>query len=417
MRSRGTDTEQDDCGCSSTLPRRNLLKMAGAAGLALGAGTLLERTAAAADPGVGDFVRSLLHARAAAATSGDASLLAPFYDPANLSMWRFETERARFLNRGLTSKWDVAAILRYLSSATIDSIDLQGAHAVVRATEQLEDDWMPNLYTPSRDELKLAAEFPERFQRTAPRGPRGEILGMLEIPHEFELQRGLSGWRVVRHEHDEFVLYGRSPDLQPGGWAAVWYGTNRTGRGSSEPTIPPTKGPGLKKPLATNYSYSPAAAVAYARQYVSTYHPSYCDYNACGGDCTNFVSQCFRNGGEIDQSPWNTFSGGCGTCSPPYSRPYAGTDTWANVDYCHSFMTSHGRATTKSNIYELGDGDYVDYNFGAGFFNGHKAIITDRWTGDPPKITCHTPNYRDQPWNIFSAVQYRYGFMYWWYIV
>ena len=45
------------------------------------------------------------------------------------------------------------------------------------------------------------------------------------------------------------------------------------------------------------YGYDRDKACQYAQRYAYNYNPNYKDYNAVGGDCANFVSQCLIAGG------------------------------------------------------------------------------------------------------------------------
>lgn len=47
---------------------------------------------------------------------------------------------------------------------------------------------------------------------------------------------------------------------------------------------------------ASSYNYS--NAVAYAKQYYSSYNSAYPDWTSYGGDCANFISQCLYAGGK-----------------------------------------------------------------------------------------------------------------------
>ena len=46
--------------------------------------------------------------------------------------------------------------------------------------------------------------------------------------------------------------------------------------------------------MAVFYEYNREAAVSYARRWALGRNPAYMDYELWGGDCTNFISQCFH---------------------------------------------------------------------------------------------------------------------------
>ena len=57
-------------------------------------------------------------------------------------------------------------------------------------------------------------------------------------------------------------------------------------------------------PSPCEYVYNADKAVEYADSYALSYNPSYGDYNALGGDCANFVSQCLKAGGMVMTDGW-----------------------------------------------------------------------------------------------------------------
>ena len=74
-------------------------------------------------------------------------------------------------------------------------------------------------------------------------------------------------------------------------------------------------------------SFNRSKAIEYARQYWNDYNPNFESY---ANDCTNFVSQCWHEGGGIDMSPL-VWTGG--------STTIVTTDAWVNVDAFAKYMT------------------------------------------------------------------------------
>lgn len=100
----------------------------------------------------------------------------------------------------------------------------------------------------------------------------------------------------------------------------------------------------VKPEFRTNRPPSPGAkrAIEYATQFCGAapgcgnqgrYHPSYEDFKANGGDCSNFISQVLLAGGfsENRQWAWNSESGK--------------TTTWVNADHLAEYLRRSGRAT------------------------------------------------------------------------
>ena len=299
-------------GSSRRLTRRELMRVAGLSAVAVGGAALvapMAKSAAivnASDTPEG-FLNFAFTQRERAATTGDPALLDDIYDSANTSLIRFERERARYLAGGIGAVWG-GTFLDHSASIALSRIQRDGDTVTAQLYETLTSRWVPNPRTPTTEERALQAQSPLKYRDTTPRGPRGEIESVAVIPHEVRLVRGRSGWRIGTHQHDEFFLGGKSPDLIPGSWAAIREGKDhqvRTGV-SAQKAPAGLKGPGLARPLQTQYTYDWNAAVWYARTYAVSPYPMYCNYDVCGGDCTNFVSQCFRQGGQVDQVPWYT---------------------------------------------------------------------------------------------------------------
>jgi hypothetical protein len=390
------------------LTRRELVRLAGLTGAAAASSSIVSALGrpAVARSGPEVFLAEAYALRAQIATSADLPALERIYDRSSSAL-RFERDRAQYMARGLSTRWD-GAVLGHRSTITMGALEVNGSQAHARLSERLESFWVPNLRPMSGDALRLRHDNPQKYGVT-PIGPRGEVASMALIPHEVWLTQAGGEWRIEKDAHDEFFLYDRSPDLEPGSWAAIIHGRPRT---VSSRVAPAGKVPGLARPNATVYNYSPAAARAYAQGYAINPHGSYCNYNDCGGDCTNFVSQCCRNGGEIDQSPWYTFTGGCGTCGT--SATYAGSDTWANVQLMGDFMlNTGGRASIRFNVDAIGYGDHIDYQWDSGWFD-HKTILTGNPFTTSALVCSHSPFLLDYSWNISPlccASAYRFIWM------
>ncbi len=79
--------------------------------------------------------------------------------------------------------------------------------------------------------------------------------------------------------------------------------------------------------------YDRAAAVAYARQWAFRRNPEYYNFDAIGGDCTNFVSQCvYAGAGIMNFTPefgWY------------YISPELRAPAWTSVRFFYDFMTTN----------------------------------------------------------------------------
>lgn len=386
------------------ISRRQLIRAAGLGSLAV-AGTTLEGAfapvAARGDDSPASFLATHFAERAKAALTGDTSYVDRNEDPTNATLGQFDRERAAYIAHG---KLFTGRLLDHSSTISIVDLSVSGNTASARLRERFETAWVPPSAT-----IRTAAG-----SRPAPRGPRGEMRSVAEIKHEVDLERSASGWRVTRDAHDEFDIYGRSPDLRPGSWAAEIFGVNRDTRTSSLPSVPVavastgSHGRGLASPLASG-TYARLAAYDYAGQYAINPYPMYCNYDPCNGDCTNFMSQCLRQGGHPDwgtyptSTAWATsYSGGaCGTC-PGVRATYAGTDTWANANWGPNFVLNSGRGRQVGTLQELLSADVINYDWVPtnGWYD--HVTITRWWLGNgTPVICCHSPFRFDyQPWDM-----------------
>ena len=151
--------------------------------------------------------------------------------------------------------------------------------------------------------------------------------------------------------------------------------------------------------------YDPDAAAAYADTYVyhgangdiysEYYNSAYVNFNAYGGDCANYTSQCIYAGGMpmVYGTPYSTNSW--------YYR--TGTDrsaTWTGALQLRNWMgDNRGVRTTASNstIYK---GSPVFYSGGG---NNHAVICVGRNSAGTPIVDSHNNDYYHVVWNYWQA--------------
>lgn len=125
------------------------------------------------------------------------------------------------------------------------------------------------------------------------------------------------------------------------------------------------------------YPYDRRAAVAYAHRWAYGRNPGYYDYEALGGDCTNFASQClFAGTGVMDFTPdlgWYYLDG---------NRK---APAWTGVPYFFQFLTrgthTPGPVGEEAPLEGLRPGDFVQLRLGPGRFS-HTPIVVA--AGSPP---------------------------------
>lgn len=380
--------------------RRELLRVAGlggisAAALGLAGGMAHPRlVGAAADDSLPEgFLANAFAVRARAMSAGDGAGLDALYDAASGTLLKYEKERASFFKRGLGANWAGSAILDFSSKLELIALTVAGDTATARLYEATTFQWIPRplpIPMAAQDERK---RDPARF-RPVETGARGEVTSAFGNRHEVTLVKGPGGWRIAKDAYDQKGLYLASPDLAPGSWAE-----DQVGGPTGIPTGTPTA-------EVTAMAYNRDLAVQGANNNALVYNYQYCNFAGCGGDCGNFVSQCFRAGGHAQTGAWFTYSGSCGVggCG---SATYAGSDTWSNNKMLRDFINTSGRGTPVADEWQVGRGDIINYAWPGSCGNydnevDHIVLVTGT-TGSGPIICSHTPDLKNVLWPLTSC--------------
>ena len=119
-------------------------------------------------------------------------------------------------------------------------------------------------------------------------------------------------------------------------------------------------------------SYNRASAVAYAHRWAYGRNPRFYDYEAIGGDCTNFASQCLYAGsGVMDYTP---------TYGWYYIDANRKSPSWTGVEYLYNYLTrertSLGPAAREVSRSEMQPGDIVQLSFDGVRF-AHSPIVVE----------------------------------------
>lgn len=394
----------------SRLARRKFIQSIGVGGIvaATGGRIILSSTSALAAQSTSDdspeaFLANFYTQRAGALNSNNPQSLSAFYDTSSSSLLAFEQDRTSYMY-DLGSRWK-GKLLGYNTVVSLVSVSINNSVATVRLYETTSLQWIPQPRTVSSADAAQRKQDPEKFA-ASPTGSKGEITSAFGTPHELVLEKQQGGWRVVKDAYEEPDLHGVSPDLVPGSWPAVWSGrpSNAT-LSTGVPNASVDLG-GAAPAACTNRTYNYTAAVSYAAARWNAYNSSYCNYNNCGGDCANFVSQCLRNGNEVSDGTWKTFNGGCGNCGTTASN--AGSDTWANNGYLRSWAINSGRAISEPGITDLGKGDFVNYDWDGNGVLDHVAIVTD---SSNYLVTCHNTDRYNVNWQLGGAKAYKFTWM------
>ncbi len=162
---------------------------------------------------------------------------------------------------------------------------------------------------------------------------------------------------------------------------------------------------------ASSYSnYSVSGVEQYADNYVyhgangaeenwdGSYNSAYVDMNnGYGGDCTNYVSQCMYQGGNLPMVDCYT-ENGSGSWWYNFNGP-GWLSSWANASANFSFMANnYGTAVYNPSSSQIFPGNPIYYNG-----NVHAAICVGYDSNGTPIIDQHNWDYYHLPWNYWTT--------------
>ena len=153
-------------------------------------------------------------------------------------------------------------------------------------------------------------------------------------------------------------------------------------------------------------SYDRQAAVRYARCWAHGRNPAYYDFDALGGDCTNFASQCLYAGaGVMNLTP---------TFGWYYRSVRDRAPAWTGVEYLFRFLTRTGEGpgplAASVPPEELLPGDLVQLSFGDGAFTHCLVVEETGKRGDPGQIllAAHSQDVHLRPLSTYPYRQVRF---------
>jgi hypothetical protein len=145
-------------------------------------------------------------------------------------------------------------------------------------------------------------------------------------------------------------------------------------------------------------NYNRAAAIAYAATYAITPNVAYQDFTSgcsyCGGDCTNFLSQCMLAGGWGQQfykaSSTSAWWYGKSTNPAGYKGGFSGI--WPSAQKMGFFLKKlTSRVTRVTSLSQINPGDPVMMVAPNGNAY-HALIVTQKATNGDLYLSCHTSN-------------------------
>lgn len=147
--------------------------------------------------------------------------------------------------------------------------------------------------------------------------------------------------------------------------------------------------------------YNRAAAIAYAHRWAYGRNPAFYDYEALGGDCTNFASQCLYAGtGIMNYTP---------TFGWYYINPNQKAPAWTGVEYFRNFLLrdkrSQGPFGRDASLRELMPGDFIQLNFSGDRFS-HTPIIVRMGSPATPDNVLLAAHSFDTDYRPLSSYEY-----------
>lgn len=152
--------------------------------------------------------------------------------------------------------------------------------------------------------------------------------------------------------------------------------------------------------IGDNMEYQREKAVQYALQWALGRNPAYYNYDALGGDCTNFVSQCLYAG--IPQFNYRGYGW-------YYHNANQKSPSWTGVNYLYEFLLQNqyegprGSEVTRETI---AVGDVIQLSFSQHIF-GHTVIVTSI-EKERIKVCAHTIDSRNRPLDTYSFEEIRW---------
>ena len=115
--------------------------------------------------------------------------------------------------------------------------------------------------------------------------------------------------------------------------------------------------------------YNRQKVYEYAKKWAYSRNPKYYNYDAIGGDCTNFVSQCiFAGCGQMNYNKGNGWY---------YINGNNKSPSWTGVEFLYNFLLSNkgaGPFGKETTIDKLEIGDIIQLNFNGNKFS-HTLVV------------------------------------------
>lgn len=144
--------------------------------------------------------------------------------------------------------------------------------------------------------------------------------------------------------------------------------------------------------------YDREAAVHYAKRWALSRNPAYYDFDALGGDCTNFISQCLYAGSRVMN--WTPETGWY------YVNLNRRAPAWTSVHYLYRFLTRErgvGPYCRLASLSELEPGDVIQLGMSDGQFYHSLLVLA---AGGSPAGTFVAAHTSDALWRPLDSYFY-----------
>ena len=124
---------------------------------------------------------------------------------------------------------------------------------------------------------------------------------------------------------------------------------------------------------------------SYALEWAYSRNPQYYNYDAIGGDCTNFVSQCIFAG--CNQMNYNKNNGWY------YINGNNKSPSWTGVEFLYDFLIHNngdGPSGKETTIDKLDIGDIIQLNFDGNKFSHSLIVIQNAENINNTLVATHT---------------------------
>lgn len=148
-------------------------------------------------------------------------------------------------------------------------------------------------------------------------------------------------------------------------------------------------------------NYDRQKAQDYARRWAFDRNPEFANFDAMGGDCTNFASQCIF--------------AGCGVMNkrPIFGWFYSNLDnrsaSWSGVEFLHNFLISNlsvGPYGIEVRRRDIMIGDIIQLENSEGRFY-HSPVVCG-FRGNEILVAAHTRDAYNYPLSNYNYAQIRY---------